>query len=109
MTMEMIEETLNDNSDVYVRICISKKDALDEIGYINDGKAWYSENVETGEEEDGLSVADEYTYLNYITTQTQYIYFLTGEYVGRGSDEEPLLNPNTVKVVSEPIKIERGE
>lgn len=66
-----------------------------EIEYLKNGTMRPSTNHATGEKEDGVSVWENSKYA------FKYLYRVTGEVSGVGSDGEPLLDPKTIKLVSE--------
>lgn len=70
-------------------------DNAEEINYLRDGTIRASKNHMTGEQEDGLSVWESPKYA------FKYQYRVSGDVVGIGSDGEPLLDPKSVKLVSD--------
>lgn len=66
-----------------------------EIEYIKSGKLRASKNHMTGAIEDGVSVWETPKY------SFKYTYQVSGEFVGIGSDGEPLISPDSVKLLSD--------
>lgn len=66
-----------------------------EINYLRNGTMRASTNHMTGEKEDGVSVWESPKYL------FKYTYRVTGDVVSVGSDGEPVLDPKSIKLVSE--------
>ena len=66
-----------------------------EIEYIKSGKLRASKNHMTGAIEDGVSVWETPKY------SFKYTYQVSGEFVGIGSDGEPLISPGSVKLLSD--------
>lgn len=79
---------------VFYRVTGNDADA----GYLRDGNIRKSVNHATGQEEDGVSV---WEYPKYADKHTHKV---SGEVVGIGADGEPLLDPSTVRLVSDDVQ-----
>lgn len=70
----------------------------DELDLIASGEISPSSNYRDGYRERGLSVSSEWSYA--AGGEYKYVYFISGTVIGHGSDDEPLLDVDTVKAES---------